>query len=206
VSPVVSELAQAQIQAPQVFGFTPVPVPPQSDLTPYTKWRDMERRMQENPDWADEDCTSAVKTCPQREWRKMLGRARSRSEEEQLDDVNRFLNKIDYVPDAINWNGIDYWETPREFFLKGGECKDYSISKYFSLKILGWPAERLWIVILQDLNLRVTHAVLAAELPDKTLILDNQVADLVDQSRIHHYRPIFALSEAGWVIYRPLAP
>ena len=32
---------------------------------------------------------------------------------------------------------------------------------------------------------------------------DNQVADLVDQGRIRHYRPIFGLSETGWVIYRP---
>jgi len=195
--------AGAQAVAPEVFGFTPVPVPAQPDLRPYTKWLDMVRRMKENPDWSEEDCTQVFNNCPQREWRKMLTKAKGDSLADQLNDVNRFLNLFDYVPDTVNWGGIDYWETPREFFAKGGECKDYSISKYFTLRILGWPSDKLWIIILQDLNLNVTHAVLAAKLDDRTLILDNQVPDLVDQSRIRHYKPIFGLGESGWVIYRP---
>lgn len=197
--------AGAQVVAPEVFGFTPVPVPAQPDLRPYTKWLDMVRRMKENPDWSDEDCTQVFNNCPQREWRKMLAKAKGDSPADQLNDVNRFLNLFDYVPDTVNWGGIDYWETPREFFNKGGECKDYSISKYFTLRILGWPSDKLWIIILQDLNLGVTHAILAAKLDDRTLILDNQVPDLVDQSRIRHYKPIFGLGESGWVIYRPKA-
>lgn len=197
--------ARAQAVAPEVFGFTPMPIPAQPDLKPYTKWIDMVRRMKENPDWENEDCTQVFNSCPQREWRKVLTKAKGDSEKDQLDDVNRFLNQFDYVPDTVNWGGIDYWETPKEFFAKGGECKDYSISKYFTLRILGWPSDKLWIIVLQDLNLNVTHAVLAAKLDDRTLILDNQVPDLVDQSRIRHYRPIFGLGESGWVIYRPKA-
>jgi predicted transglutaminase-like cysteine proteinase len=197
---------RAAAQAPEVFGFTPVPVPPNADLTPYTKWTDMIRRMKEQKGWEDEDCASSFGSCPQREWRKVMARAKGASPETQLDDVNRFLNRFDYVLDAVNWGGVDYWETPKEFFLKGGECKDYAISKYFTLRILGWAPERLWMIILQDMNLNVTHAVLAAKLGDKTMILDNQVTDLVEQSRIRHYRPIFGLSEAGWVIYRPATP
>jgi predicted transglutaminase-like cysteine proteinase len=195
--------AAARAQPPEVFGYTPVPVPAQPDLKPYTKWTDMTRRLKEQVGWEDEDCTQVFATCPQREWRKMLARARTGDKGEQLDDVNRFLNRFDYVLDTVNWGGVDYWETPKEFFLKGGECKDFSISKYFTLRILGWPADKLWMIILQDMNLNVTHAVLAARLDDRTVILDNQVSGLVDQSRIRHYRPIFGLSEAGWVIYRP---
>lgn len=197
--------ARAQVVAPEVFGFTPVPIPAQPDLKPYTKWLDMTRRMAEHPEWEKEDCSQLFKGCPQGEWQKMLVKAKGDEGRDQLDDVNRFLNLFDYVPDTVNWGGIDYWETPREFFLKGGECKDYSISKYFTLRILGWPADRLWIIILQDMNLNVAHAVLAAKMDDRTWILDNQVPDLVDQSRIRHYRPIFGLSEAGWVIFRPKA-
>jgi predicted transglutaminase-like cysteine proteinase len=195
--------ATVRAQAPEVFGFTPMPVPAQPDLSPYTKWTDMTRRMKEQKGWEDEDCASSFGTCPVREWRKVLGRAKSSEPKYQLDDVNRFLNRFDYVLDAVNWGGVDYWETPKEFFQKGGECKDYSIAKYFSLRLLGWTADKLWMIILQDMNLNVTHAVLAAKLGDTTYILDNQVPDMVDQARIHHYRPIFGLSEAGWVIYRP---
>jgi predicted transglutaminase-like cysteine proteinase len=190
-------------QAPEVFGYTPVPVPPQPDLAPYTKWTNMVRRLKEQKGWEDEDCTTVFANCPQREWKKVLARAKSAEPRYQLDDVNRFLNRFDYVLDTVNWGGVDYWETPKEFFMKGGECKDFSIAKYFTLRILGWAPDKLWMIILQDMNLNVTHAVLAAKLEDKTMILDNQVADMVDQSRIHHYRPIFGLSEAGWVIYRP---
>lgn len=200
---ILPQAAGAQVVAPEVFGFTPVPIPAQPDLKPYTKWLDMVRRMKENPDWAEEDCTQVFNNCPQREWRKMLGKAKSDTGRDQLDDVNRFLNLFDYVPDTVNWGGIDYWETPREFFAKGGECKDYSISKYFTLRILGWPADKLWVIILQDMNLNVAHAVLAVKVDDRTWILDNQVGDLVEQGRIRHYKPIFGLSEAGWVIFRP---
>jgi predicted transglutaminase-like cysteine proteinase len=190
-------------QAPELFGFTAIPMPAKPDLSPYTKWTDMTRRLQQQVGWESENCATIFTPCPQRDWRKMLARAKSGSKEEQLDDVNRFVNRFDYVPDTVNWGGIDYWETPKEFFLKGGECKDFSISKYFSLRILGWPSDRLWMIVLQDMNLNVTHAVLAARLEGRTMILDNQVADLVDQGRIRHYRPIFGLSETGWVIYRP---
>ncbi len=199
----VAQGAFAQAVAPEVFGFIPIPIPAQPDLKPYTKWLDMVRRMNEHPDWANEDCPSSFSVCPQREWRKVLAVAKDKAPPEQLDPVNRFFNRFDYITDAVNWGGIDYWETPREFFYKGGECKDYSIAKYFTLRILGWPSDKLWIVILQDMNLKVTHAVLAARLDGRAMILDNQIADVVDQARIRHYRPIYGLSESGWVVYRP---
>ena len=102
----------AQATAPEVFGFTPVPVPAAPDLKPYTKWLDMVRRMNAQPGWEDEDCPANFAVCPLREWRKLLGTVKDKSQPEQLDPVNRFFNRFDYVTDAVNWGGVDYWETP----------------------------------------------------------------------------------------------
>ena len=193
----------AAAQSPDLFGFTAMPVPAEPDLSPYTKWNDMVRRMQQQTGWENESCTNIFSRCPQQDWKKLLSDASRQSKSEQLDAVNRFVNKFDYIPDTVNWGGIDYWETPKEFFQKGGECKDYAIAKYFTLRILGWPVESLWVIVLQDMNLNVTHAVLAVKHEGKALILDNQVPDIVEEHRIHHYRPIFGLDEAGWVYFRP---
>ena len=52
---------------------------------------------------------------------------------QQLDAVNRYMNKHQYITDIVNWGVTDYWETPREFFLKDGDCEDFAIAKFKSL-------------------------------------------------------------------------
>jgi predicted transglutaminase-like cysteine proteinase len=58
------------------------------------------------------------------------------------------------------------------------------------------------IVVLDDLNLRVAHAILVVTEGDRLLVLDNQVADIVDSRRILHYRPLYSLNEAAWWLHK----
>jgi len=55
-----------------------------------------------------------------------------------LDEMklfNRFWNKVPYYSDLDHWKVEDYWATPIEMLASnGGDCEDYSIAKYFSLK------------------------------------------------------------------------
>ena len=92
--------------------------------------------------------------------------------------------------------------SPGEFFVHDGNCHDYAIAKYISLRLLGFDEEKLRIVALNDLNLRVGHAVLVVIQGDKDLVLDNQVPQVVDSSTIHHYQPIYAVNETAWWLYR----
>lgn len=144
-------------------------------------------------------CESSMQTsCLFLQWNAFLNTLKGKSELQQIEAVNRYINKHKYITDLINWSIADYWETPREFMLKDGDCEDFAISKFKSLMYLGIPNDKMRIVVLQDLNLQVAHAVLAVYVNGKPYILDNQVEQIVPASKIKHYMPIYSINETNW--------
>ena len=136
--------------------------------------------------------------CREGVWQAFLT---SQTEKEPLDvlrAVNKFHNQTPYIADEINWQVSDYWETLGEYFLKDGDCEDYAISKYISLKLLGWAPETMRIAVIRDENLRIPHAVLVVYFEGKKYILDNQAEAILTDDRILHYRPVFSINETGW--------
>ena len=86
---------------------------------------------------------------------------------------------------------------------RGGDCEDYSITKYISLKRLGVPETAMRIVILQDNNLGgIMHAVLHVRVSGKNYILDNQSSSVTAEEDIFHYRPIYAINRSAWWTYQ----
>ncbi len=122
-----------------------------------------------------------------------------------LDKVNAYMNRASYIVDPVNWGIPDYWATPDEFFLKDGDCEDYAISKYVTLKRLGIAPDAMRLVILQDENLKVAHAVLAVSLGDNIFILDNQVDAVLPHTKILHYRPVYSINESAWWLHRMIS-
>jgi predicted transglutaminase-like cysteine proteinase len=120
----------------------------------------------------------------------------------QIEAVNAVMNRARYITDQVNWGMSDYWATPAEFFWKDGDCEDFAIAKFMSLRALGFPNDTLRIVVVQDLNLKTPHAVLAVHLEQGWLLLDNQVSQVVELRRVHHYQPIFSLNETSWWLHR----
>lgn len=101
-------------------------------------------------------------------------------EQAKLERVNRFFNRIPGVTDQSNWGQRDYWATPVELLASnGGDCEDYALAKYFTLKAAGVPTERLRITYVRAWIARErrveSHMVLAYyPFPDADpLILDN---------------------------------
>ena len=48
----------------------------------------------------------------------------------KLSHVNSFINRILPAHDISSSSSIDYWSTPKKFFLQApGDCEDYAISK-----------------------------------------------------------------------------
>lgn len=140
--------------------------------------------------------------CSWDEWQNDIRQLRGKSEIEQLREVNRMMNHHRYILDRINWGVEDYWATVFEFLRKNGDCEDYAIAKYVTLRALGWPVDKLRIVILRDTKLDLNHAVLAAYTSQGIYIGDNQVSDIVRADAIHHYRPIYSINESGWWLHR----
>lgn len=188
----------------ELFGYRQLP---QEQVSDFPQWlRVLERHLKDDLRDGPEagDCNARVfNRCHLAEWQRFLARARTLPPLEQLQAVNRFANTREYVLDIDNYGVADYWAIPREFLGNGGDCEDYVITKLFSLLWLGYPPDELRLVVVQDTNLRVPHAVLAVARGRETLILDNQVQAVLSDREVVHYVPVFSISESRWWIHLP---
>ena len=183
--------------APALFGTSEVA---RTNLKPFPKWTGALEKYFAEKKKTDGSCESTdFNACHYRQWAEFIAGLEGMDLNKILTEVNRFMNRRKYIVDPVNWGVKDYWESPSEFFSRFGDCEDYAIAKYLTLRRLGIPPERMRIVILKDLNLKVLHAVLAVYLDGgRIAILDNQLSIVVDSKRIRHYRPIYSVNENGW--------
>jgi predicted transglutaminase-like cysteine proteinase len=144
-----------------------------------------------------------------RDWQKTLADSRSGSELVKLRKINDFINRtITFEDDIAIWNQSDYWATPLEAIGQGrGDCEDFAIIKYFSLKDAGVPLAKLRLVYVKArLNgpngpYLQAHMVLAYyPTPNgEPLVLDNLVAEIRPASQRADLQPVFSFnSEAIW--------
>jgi predicted transglutaminase-like cysteine proteinase len=188
---------------PSIFNSTEIR---REGLKPFPKWRGaLDKYFEERKDEPGSCADLSFNRCHYMEWFTELERLRDKNAKTHLKQINRFMNRHKYIVDSINWGVLDYWASPGEFFRRHGDCEDYSIAKFLSLRALETAVDDLRIFIVDDLNLRIGHAVLAAYLGGKVLILDNQLSIVVEARRIHHYKPIYSLNETGWWRHRPRA-
>jgi predicted transglutaminase-like cysteine proteinase len=175
------------------------------DLSMFPKWNSVRTRYDEKKDTPDDQCgTIEYYPCEVKEWKKLLSDTQSKPLREKLDIVNDWANEHPYIIDQINWGVEDYWETPFEFMTVNGDCEDYAIAKYYSLRALGVPEDHLRIIIVQDFNLGgIIHAILGVYDDNELLILDNQIKQVMPARKIYHYRPIYGINSERWWEYTP---
>jgi predicted transglutaminase-like cysteine proteinase len=143
-------------------------------------------------------CARDAEACPSRgaaAWAALLRGVAGEPRLRQVREINRFINGWEYRTDAENYGRSDYWATPFEFFRRSGDFEDYAIAKYRSLRLLGWPADRLRMVVVQDVIRDLPHAVLAVYLEDEVYILDNLTDAVLPQARVGHYVPYYSVNE-----------
>lgn len=174
-----------------------------NNLEKFKQWTGMlERYSEEEPAELDKCQVTATEKCHVARWRIYLKQIADRPPREQLDLVNAYLNRWTYVLDPVNYGVRDYWATPRQFLYRDGDCEDYAIAKYASLLHLGFPKDSMRILVLQDMNLDVPHAVLIVDFEGEALMLDNQISQVIPASRVTHYKPIYSINETAWWLHR----
>lgn len=139
-------------------------------------------------------------------WQKIIREARGLQGLEQFKTVNSFFNRWPYRLDIDVYGVSEYWATPQEFLNLSGDCEDYSITKYYALRQVGVPVDRMRIVMLVDSIRGIAHAVLAVNQGEQTYILDN-VSDLVlPHTKYEHYVPQYSVNEHfRWAHVSPAA-
>jgi len=174
-----------------------------SSLKMFPQWLAMlERNVKQRS--AKSQCTEHNQDqCRIKNWLNFLQSIRNLPKKQQLNKVNLYANQHDYILDIENYGLEDYWAAPHEFLYNNGDCEDFAITKMLSLKILGFNMSGIRVVVLQDTNLRIAHAVLAIDTKNDTLIMDNQVDDVISHKYILHYVPVYAVNEKKWWMFLP---
>ncbi|MFC4206958.1 transglutaminase-like cysteine peptidase [Vreelandella malpeensis] len=138
-------------------------------------------------------------------WFALLERLAGHDVQTQLREVNDFFNRhIRWVDDIVTWGEEDFWATPLEAMGKGqGDCEDYSIAKYVTLKQLGVPGERLRMIYVRARlgrsQVTQAHMVLGYyATPDaEPQILDNIAPSISPASQRTDLDPLFSFNSEG---------
>ena len=133
-------------------------------------------------------------------WKEILTSAKDKRlpEREKLELVNDFMNKTPFVSDLEHWGKQDYWASPVEFLAtNGGDCEDFSIAKYFTLRALGVPDTKLRITYVKEIVIyKEAHMVLAyfPTPSSEPLILDNIKPVILPASERTDLVPIYSFN------------
>ncbi len=141
--------------------------------------------------------------CHLKQWQTFLKGIKHLPVNQQIKQVNKYANEKIYILDIENYGVADYWATPKEFLINSGDCEDYAIIKMLSMKWLGYDINSMRVVVVQDTNLRISHAVMAIENNNDILILDNQIEEVISHADIFHYVPVYSVNENSWWMHVP---
>lgn len=134
-------------------------------------------------------------------WQQLMQESQALSEVEKLALVNDFFNNnVMFVDDILLWNKEDYWATPIEMLSIGaGDCEDYSIAKYFTLKQLGVNEDKLRITYVKAINLDQAHMVLTYFENKRAipLVLDNLINEIKPANRRQDLIPVYSFNGTG---------
>ena len=132
-------------------------------------------------------------------WEKLVWDISYHHVPDQLRAVNHFFNQLQFRTDQEHWQQADYWATPVETLASnGGDCEDFAIAKYFTLRQLGVPAAQMRITYVRALKLNEPHMVLTYyPRRGEPLVLDILVPDLLPASQRTDLEPVYSFNAEG---------
>jgi predicted transglutaminase-like cysteine proteinase len=134
------------------------------------------------------------------DWQTLVDANIARSDVDKLYAVNGFFNRNRFISDQEHWQKADYWATPIEFIgTKGGDCEDFVIAKYITLRALGVPDAKLRITYVKSLSLNQAHMVLTyyASPREVPLVLDNLINQIQPASSRTDLLPVYSFNGDG---------
>ena len=135
----------------------------------------------------------------------MLVQTQNKPEQQQILIVNDFFARnLRYQTDILLWKQNDYWATPLETLGRGlGDCEDYAIAKYISLRALGVSDDKLRLIYVKakiaGTNKTQAHMVLGyfATPNAQPLILDSLITKVLPAAKRVDLSPVFSFNSQG---------
>jgi predicted transglutaminase-like cysteine proteinase len=188
---------------------TQMPIPAQPfalDATPVTngevldKWNELVADVRSESEILAR-CRTDAAHCPAaaKKFLDVIADGRAHDGRARIGVINRDINMaIRPTSDLAQWGVTDRWSAPLATLASGrGDCEDYAIAKYVALREAGLPESDVRLVIVRDLANGVDHAVAAARIDEKWLMLDNRRLILIEDSAMARAVPLFVFDETG---------
>lgn len=143
-------------------------------------------------------CAEDVRECGGGAMLSWRGKIRSLQGEGGLatiQAVNSFANQWPYIEDYKNYGVSDYWATPTEFLPNSGDCEDYAIFKYVTLKRLGFNPEDMRLAVVKDTVRNIAHAVLVVKYADTFYVMDSLFDVVLPDTQVMQYLPYYSVNE-----------
>jgi predicted transglutaminase-like cysteine proteinase len=136
-------------------------------------------------------------------WEQLINECQNLPEREKLKAVNHFFNRqITQRDDELTEINCDYWQSPIETLARGiGDCDDFAMAKYVSLRLLGFAPEQLLVAGVEVASSGIfNHALLFVYSQNEAdpLVLDNltgQIQRLSMRTCDEEIKPIYGLNE-----------
>ena len=139
------------------------------------------------------------------EWHALMHEKQGAPEMEKLESVNSFFNKLEFVDDLYHWGKEDYWATPQEMLISnGGDCEDFATAKYFTLRNLEIPDEKMRLTYVKSLRFEQPHMVLSyyRKPSAEPLVLDSLIDAILPASQRTDLLPVYSFNGEGYWLTR----
>lgn len=138
-------------------------------------------------------------------WKRFLDSVENEPPVRQILKVNLWFNGFPYKQDNWIYGQEDYWASPSEFLENGGDCEDFVIIKYITLRLLGFSAEDMKIAMVYDVYSGTDHSLLIVNYNDEQFVLDNRDNMTVSSHYNERYKPHYVFNEKDlWTYDSPL--
>ena len=133
-------------------------------------------------------------------WRHLIASHRDQPLPLQLAAVNDFINRLHFEDDILHWQREDYWATPIETLVtQGGDCEDFALAKYATLRELGVADACLRLVYVKAQTLNKAHMVLTyqCQREDPAWVLDNLNPQILTTQQRDDLVPVYSFNKTG---------
>ncbi len=134
-----------------------------------------------------------------KDYEKFMNTIKSKSKNEQIKLINSHLNSMRARFDGKK-NVDDYWSTRGEFLSRGGgDCEDYAIAKYYTLKDLGLKDKDMCLLVVREKYSNSYHMVLGVWTNSSVpIILDNLSFKILPFTKRVDLVPKYCINEDGY--------
>ena len=143
-------------------------------------------------------CRENPSQCPSERiavWQQFVGGAKGQPDFRQIAYVNHWINRMPYRQDDLVYGDNDHWASIEEFLAYAGDCEDFAIMKYITLRELGFAAKDLYITMVYDVFSGTDHAFLVVKSDGVEYIMDNREGGTDPALFSRRYKPHFAFNE-----------